>query len=114
MRRGAAQATAGCATDGDRILAVVRAPLQFGWSNTYDLDTVAGRAGRGVRGRLGGGGVDASTIGMVEAHGTGTPVGDPIEFASLAQIYGRAGKRCLLGSAKSNFGHTSPQRVHWD
>ena len=41
---------------------------------------------------------------MVEAHGTGTPVGDPIEFASLASVYGIDGP-CALASVKTNFGH---------
>ena len=50
--------------------------------------------------------MDAGTVGIVEAHGTGTPVGDPIEFGSLSQVYGTAGKPCALGSAKSNLGHT--------
>src|SRR5262249_32752041 len=36
---------------------------------------------------------------------TGTPVGDPIEYASLAEVYGQAGP-CVLGSVKTNFGHT--------
>ncbi len=42
---------------------------------------------------------------MVEAHGPGTPVGDPIEYASLAKVYGVDGS-CALGSVKTNFGHT--------
>ncbi|MGA7050201.1 MAG: type I polyketide synthase, partial [Mycobacterium sp.] len=37
--------------------------------------------------------------------GTGTPVGDPIEYASLAAVYGIDGP-CALGSVKTNFGHT--------
>src|SRR6185437_7068475 len=49
-------------------------------------------------------GIDASTIGLVEAHGTGTPVGDPVEYASLAAVYGIDGP-CVLASVKTNFGH---------
>ena len=44
------------------------------------------------------------TVGMVEAHGPGTPVGDPIEYTSLATVYGTEGP-CALGSVKTNFGH---------
>ena len=50
-------------------------------------------------------GVDGRSVGMVEAHGTGTPVGDPIEYASLAKVYGVDGP-CALASVKTNFGHT--------
>jgi polyketide synthase 5 len=49
-------------------------------------------------------GVDAGSITMVEAHGPGTPVGDPIEYASLSEVYGTAGP-CALTSVKTNFGH---------
>jgi polyketide synthase 5 len=50
-------------------------------------------------------GVDARSVGMVEAHGPGTPVGDPIEYESLAKVYGIDGP-CALASVKTNFGHT--------
>jgi amino acid adenylation domain-containing protein len=54
-------------------------------------------------------GVDPTTIGLIETHGTATPLGDPIEVASLNQVYGADGavtNRCALGSVKSNIGHT--------
>src|SRR6202012_4433872 len=35
----------------------------------------------------------------------GTPLGDPIEYASLTEVYGLHGA-CALGSVKTNFGHT--------
>jgi acyl transferase domain-containing protein len=51
--------------------------------------------------------VDPATIGFVEAHGTGTALGDPIEVAALTRAFaGAAPQRCLLGSIKSNLGHT--------
>ncbi|HVQ48627.1 MAG TPA: sulfolipid-1 biosynthesis phthioceranic/hydroxyphthioceranic acid synthase, partial [Mycobacterium sp.] len=37
-------------------------------------------------------------------HGPGTPVGDPIEYASLAKVYGVEGP-CALATVKTNFGH---------
>ena len=48
--------------------------------------------------------MDARSVGMVEAHGPGTPVGDPIEYASLAEVYGIEGP-CALATVKTNFGH---------
>ena len=45
-----------------------------------------------------------ASIGYVEAHGTATPLGDPIEFAGLRQVFGAAGA-CVLGSVKGNVGH---------
>lgn len=45
----------------------------------------------------------------VECHATGTPVGDAAEVASLRQLWGDNGWRegqCVLGSVKSNIGHT--------
>ena len=51
-------------------------------------------------------GVEPETIGYVEAHGTATPLGDPIEVASLNQVFaGAAPSTCALGSVKTNIGH---------
>ena len=92
--------------DGDRILAVVRGTAANSDGRTRNIATpsVAAQVAA-CRAALTVAGVDADTIGAVEAHGTGTPVGDPIEFTSLATTYGTTGT-VLLGSAKSNFGHT--------
>jgi acyl transferase domain-containing protein/thioesterase domain-containing protein len=51
--------------------------------------------------------VDASSVAYIEAHGTGTAVGDPIELAALAQVYGDRdrGGPCGIGSIKTNIGH---------
>ncbi|WP_329101235.1 acyltransferase domain-containing protein [Micromonospora sp. NBC_01699] len=52
-------------------------------------------------------GVAPDTIGYVEAHGTGTRIGDTIEVRALSEAYGPGSPgSCLLGSVKSNIGHT--------
>ena len=93
--------------DGDRVLAVIRgtASNQDGRSVTLTTPSLDAQADV-YRAALEVAGVDAATVGMVEAHGTGTPVGDPLEFSGLAKVYGADGSRCLVGSAKSNLGHT--------
>ncbi|HWP42071.1 MAG TPA: type I polyketide synthase, partial [Blastocatellia bacterium] len=54
-------------------------------------------------------GISPGLVQYVEAHGTGTSVGDPIEVQSLGEVLaeGRpAGLPCLIGSIKTNIGHT--------
>ena len=82
--------------DGDRILAVVRGTAANQDGHTVNIATPS-RAAQvaAYRAALAAAGVDAGTVGMVEAHGTGTPVGDPIEYASLAEVYGVDGP-CAL------------------
>ncbi|WP_348771696.1 sulfolipid-1 biosynthesis phthioceranic/hydroxyphthioceranic acid synthase [Streptomyces sp. S816] len=93
--------------DGDRILAVIRGTAVNQDGRTGTITKPSQQAQSDVyRAALAAAGVAAETVGMVEAHGTGTPVGDPIEFTSLSEVYGRDGVRCALGSVKSNFGHT--------
>ena len=92
--------------DGDRVLAVLRGTAANQDGHTVNIVTPSRAAQvEAYRTALAVAGVDARTIGMVEAHGPGTPVGDPIEYASLTEVYGLHGA-CALGSVKTNFGHT--------
>lgn len=92
--------------DGDRILAVIRGTAVNQDGHTVNIATPSVAAQTAVyRAALAAAGVDAATIGMVEAHGTGTPIGDPIEYASLAGVYGVDGP-CVLGAVKTNLGHS--------
>ncbi|MCV7112580.1 sulfolipid-1 biosynthesis phthioceranic/hydroxyphthioceranic acid synthase [Mycolicibacterium setense] len=91
--------------DGDRILAVVRGTAANQDGHTVNIATPSDAAQTAVyRAALAAAGVDPVTVGMVEAHGTGTPVGDPIEYSSLAKVYGTDGP-CALASVKTNLGH---------
>ncbi|MBS2547838.1 acyltransferase domain-containing protein [Catenulispora sp. NL8] len=96
--------------DGDRVRAVIR-----GSAVNNDGSGKAGFTTPSVRGQsaavqaaLSVAGVDPASIGYVEAHGTGTAVGDPIEVAALAKVFGSAAgpASCVLGSVKGNIGHT--------
>jgi len=92
--------------DGDRVLAVVRGTAANQDGHTMNIAMPSGEAQAAVyRAALAVASVDAGTVGMVEAHGTGTPVGDPIEYASLAEVYG-IDNPCVLAASKTNFGHT--------
>jgi polyketide synthase 5 len=91
--------------DGDRILAVIRGTAANQDGHTVNIATPSDAAQTAVyRAALTAAGVDPGTVGMVEAHGTGTPVGDPIEYSSLAKVYGVDGP-CALASVKTNMGH---------
>ncbi|MDG5806141.1 polyketide synthase [Streptomyces ossamyceticus] len=51
---------------------------------------------------------EPSDVDYLEAHGTGTRVGDRVEIAAVAQVYGAVARRRPLdiSSAKAFFGHT--------
>jgi acyl transferase domain-containing protein len=56
-----------------------------------------------------GAGVRPADVDYVEAHGTGTVSGDQVELSVLDRVLGEgrpAGRRCLVGSVKTNVGHT--------
>ncbi|KAH8678404.1 putative polyketide synthase [Xylariales sp. PMI_506] len=46
---------------------------------------------------------DFSQTPFIECHGTGTPVGDPLEVAAVANVFGEHG--AYIGSVKPNVGH---------
>ncbi len=83
---------------------VVRPPIRMVIPRTITTPSLEAQVAV-YRSALAAAGVDARSVGMVEAHGPGTSVGDPIEYGSLARVYG-ADAPCALASVKTNFGHT--------
>ena len=54
-------------------------------------------------------GISPSEVGLFEAHGTGTLVGDETELSSMTELMAHSGalpKQSLLGSVKTQIGHT--------
>lgn len=96
--------------DGDPIRAVLRASAVNNDGNAkvgFTAPSVMGQIDV-LAEALSLSGLDAEGIGYIEAHGTATPMGDPIEFKALSEVYGCGGKDappCLIGSVKSNIGH---------
>ena len=93
--------------DGDQVHAVMRG---FAVNNdgadkvSFSAPSLAGQVAV-VRAAYEHAGISPSTVGYVEAHGTATQMGDPIEVAALARVFGDGEAACALGSVKSGVGH---------
>ena len=94
---------------GDDILAVVRGSAVNHDGRSNGLTAPNGAAQEAVIARaLANANLAGSAVDYVEAHGSGTPLGDPIELRAIAATMGgdrQLGRKLLVGSVKSNFGH---------
>ncbi|MFD5868479.1 polyketide synthase Pks13 [Corynebacterium sp. NPDC060344] len=96
--------------DGDDVLAVIKgtAVTSDGRSNGLTAPNPDAQVDV-LRRAYADAGIRPQDVDYVEAHGTGTILGDPIEASALGTVLGRgrdAASPTLLGSAKTNFGHT--------
>ncbi len=97
--------------DGDDIYALIRGSAVTNDGRSSGFLATPGQAGQAemLRRAYANAGVDPATVCYVEAHGTGTSAGDPVELAALGSVVGvgrSAGAPCLVGSIKTNVGHT--------
>ena len=95
--------------DGDQILGVVPgiATNQGGLSSSITIPHSAAQK-KLYQTVLRQAGMKPDQVSYVEAHGTGTQAGDPLEIASIREVFGGQDRTDLLniGSLKGNIGHT--------
>src|SRR5437763_8417285 len=97
------------ARDGDDVLAVLRGTAVRQDGESAGVSAPNGLAQEALmRAALANAALGPGDVQYVEAHGTGTPLGDPIEMASIAEVFGQSHSRAnpiLVGSLKTGIGH---------
>lgn len=96
--------------DGDNILAIIKgtAVNQDGKSNGFTAPSVKAQI-KLLETALKDALLTAEQVDFIEAHGTGTKIGDPIEMDAISAVYKKHKTKdqpLLVGSVKSNIGHT--------
>ncbi|MFE9449668.1 SDR family NAD(P)-dependent oxidoreductase [Streptomyces sp. NPDC006739] len=98
--------------DGDRVLALVRGTAVGQDGDSAGLTVPNGPAQeKTIRAALTAAHLAPEDIQYVEAHGTGTPLGDPIEFGAIGDVFVDSHTKddpVLVGSVKTNLGHMEP------
>lgn len=98
--------------DGDRVHAIIRdSGLNQDGKTTTITSPSADAQVKLIQECYRRAGFDLSETGYVEAHMTGTLAGDPVEAEALARTFGKsrdAHDPVLVGSVKTNLGHTEP------
>jgi myxalamid-type polyketide synthase MxaE and MxaD len=96
--------------DGDRIVALIKGTAVNHDGRSNGLMAPNGDAQQAVLTEAyRRAGVAPADVQYIEAHGTGTRLGDPIEVQALGAVLTPerpADRRCLLGSVKTNIGHS--------
>ena len=94
--------------EGDQILGVIpgAATNQGGLSSSITVPSSPAQISL-YQGILDQAGLRPSQVSYIEAHGTGTQAGDPLEVASIAQVFGGSQRTesISIGSIKGNMGH---------
>lgn len=95
--------------DGDTILGTILATSVRQSSNKMPITVPYSPSQTALyRKLLSTAGITAEDVTYVEAHGTGTPVGDPLEYEAIREVFGSKSRREPLhfASVKGNIGHT--------
>ena len=95
--------------DGDRVMAVVRGGAVVHNGFTGGITSPSSKAqARVIAEALKDARLAPSEVQYLEAHGTGTELGDPMEMAAAASVYGKGRKPdepLFVGSVKANISH---------
>jgi acyl transferase domain-containing protein/acyl carrier protein len=97
--------------DGDPIYALIRGTAVNNDGHSSGLLVAPSSRGQEVmlRDAYRSAGVRPGQVQYMEAHGTGTSVGDPVELEALGSVLSidrPPDRPCLIGSVKTNIGHT--------